>query len=207
MKGITMKTKKRDPDAKYRKLLEPMAEQFVRATPERRRQAVAGMLPRSEPKPLRLLAELLIARLDDEDDEVREASADTLTLLGPHILPTINCALVVRPTERRLLHLARVVAAIGPKLPEMARTELLKMLVIAEGLAPTFECRAAVWAAIGSLHEADFEEHRDEYEAQRRKDEAAELIARYSAPRRKARARHGQSTSSESRSSSTRSAS
>jgi hypothetical protein len=204
-----MKRSKKDPDAKYRKLLEPMADHFVRATPQARRQAVAGMLPHSEPKPLRLLAELLIARLDDEDAGVREGSADTLALLGPHVLPAINCALVVRPTGRRLLHLARVVEAIGPKLSEQGRRGLLEMLLIAERLSPTAECHAAVWAAMGSLHEAEFEEHRDEYEAQRRKDEedAAGLIARYEAAGRKGWARRGQSTSPASEGNSARSAS
>jgi hypothetical protein len=46
-----MKTSKKDPDAKYRRMLEPLAEQFVRATPEQRRYAVAGMLPHSAPSP------------------------------------------------------------------------------------------------------------------------------------------------------------
>ncbi len=46
-----MKTSKKDSEAPYRKLLEPLADQFVRATPERRREAMAGMLPHSAPTP------------------------------------------------------------------------------------------------------------------------------------------------------------
>jgi hypothetical protein len=173
-----MKGSKTDPDAKDRTLLDPLADHFVRATPERRRQAVAGMLPGAEPKPLRLLAEVLIARLDDADVGVREGSTDTLGLLGPHVLPAINYALIARPTEHRLMYLARVVAAISRALPENARDELLRALIIAEALAPTAECHAAVWAAIGRLRAAEFEEHRDEYEARRREneEEAAELM-------------------------------
>jgi hypothetical protein len=191
-----MKASKKDPDAEFRALLEPLADQFVRANPEQRRRAVAPRLPHSEPRPLRMLAELLVARLDGGDAAAREGGAATLALLGPHILPTIRFALIGKQTVRRLLHLARVVAAISRGLTDEQRSDLLKTLLIAEGLALTPECRAAVWAAIGSLHEAEFEGHLDEYEAQRRENEerAAELIAQYSAPRRKSRAQRGQAT-------------
>jgi hypothetical protein len=183
MKTSKKKGSKKDPEAKYRRMLAPLAEQFVRATPERRRQEVANMLPRAEPQPLRLLAEVLIERLDAADAPVRDGAADTLVLLGPHVLPTIRCALVVRPTEQRLTHLARVVTGIGPRLSEKGRTDLLLTLMIAEKLAPTPECRAERWATMWSLggpplagHEAEMAETR-----KREAEEEAELLARSSA--------------------------
>jgi hypothetical protein len=180
---MPMKGPKNDPDAQSRELLEPLADRFVRATPERRRQAVADMLPYSAPEPMRLLAEILVKRLDSKNPKVCAGAAATLALLGPHVIQTIHWALVAKPTGRRLLHLAPVAAALGRNLSATERTKLQMMLFIAQGLAPTLESRAAVGAALGSLRDQQFAE----FEAQNAEDRKreAELLARYSAPRRK----------------------
>jgi hypothetical protein len=153
-----MNTSKDDPDAECRKLLAPLADRLARTDPEERRRLVASLLPQASPTILRLLAGLLVRRLDYKDERVCSGAADALALFGPRVLATVQWALVVKPTERCLLRLAAVAVGISRDLSTQERTMLTMALAIAAGRAPTPVCRVALEGAARGLHERDVQE-------------------------------------------------
>jgi hypothetical protein len=139
-----MKTQRNDPEAQCRKLLAPLVNKLVHATPEQRCLAVPGILAATIPTSLRLLVELLVARLGYKDERVCEGTADTLRTLGPSTLPALELSVLRKPPERILLRLAPIIAELGRGLTPDERFKLHTSLMVAAVRARSFPCRMAL---------------------------------------------------------------
>jgi hypothetical protein len=149
--GFDMKTRKKDPEVECRKRLKPFVKALVQADAARRQQLVASVSATAMLGTIRILAEELIEQLDDDGSHA--GAVETLVALGPPILPTLESALLAKPSERRLRHLAAVAATVGQMSPGKKRTDLQMTLLIAAGLAPTRESRFALDEAACQLRE------------------------------------------------------
>jgi hypothetical protein len=112
---------------------------------------VPGILAASIPTSLRLLVELLVARLGYKDERVCAGAADTLQALGPPALPALELAVLRKPPERIVLRLAPLMAELCRSLAPYERFKLHTSLMVAAVRARSFPCRMALEVAANLL--------------------------------------------------------
>ena len=148
-----MKTSKDEPEAECRRLLTPLADRLARTDPEERRRLVAGVLAQANPTIMRLVAELLVRRLEYKDERVCAGAQEALALLGPRVLPALESAVLKKPSEALLLRLAPLIARLGRGLSEFDRARIDCTLLLAIGRAPAGQSAVTLWAAVGCLRD------------------------------------------------------
>ena len=149
-----MTTRKYDSEETvYRRQLAPLANALVRASPQRLRESTDAIRMTALPINLRILAELLVARLDYKNQRVQAGAAEALVALGPVVLPTLKSAVLKKPSEVFLLRLAPVLVVLGRQLPEGERGALQVIAGIAAGQAPTLNSRVVMYKVMSELRD------------------------------------------------------
>lgn len=139
-------------DSGTRNALRWLTRQLATATPERRRELVAGVRARSAPLALSAIIDAVLgALLRSQNSAARTGLADALVMLDPGVVSTLILALSKAKKDRQRESLVEILARVGPTLPRGERVALLFHLCSLTGPVGGPEPVAGVNRAVAAL--------------------------------------------------------
>ena len=133
-------------------LLAGLARRLAAATPDDRRQAVAGILACPHPGAVGAAADAVVDALRrSRSDAARAGLASALAMLGPAAMPAVRLALLKAKAGWQQAALAGVMERTGPDLPPRDRADLTYDLMRVMLGAPDEAAAAAADRALASI--------------------------------------------------------